>query len=52
MLQEVLSDQQWLNTMGTEDFRALTPLIYGYINPYGTFRLNMRERLPIEQAAA
>ncbi len=36
--------------MGTEDLRALTPLIYGHINPYGTFQLNMSERLTIEQA--
>ncbi len=50
MLQQVLSEQRWLDTMGTEDLRALTPLIYGHINPYGTFQLNMSERLTIEQA--
>ncbi len=30
----------------------LTPLIYGHINPYGTFRLNMSERITIEEVAA
>ena len=31
-----------------EDFRALTPLIYAHVNPYGTFRLDMNERIPLE----
>ncbi len=28
--------------------RALTPLIYTHINPYGNFDLNMEERIPID----
>lgn len=31
-----------------EDIRALTPLVYTHVNPYGTFKLNMSERLPLE----
>ena len=38
--------------MGADDFRALTPLIYGHINLYWTFRLNVSERITIEQAGA
>jgi hypothetical protein len=34
--------------MTTEDFRALTPLFFNHINPYGIFRLDMDSRLPIE----
>jgi hypothetical protein len=30
-----------------EDFRGLTPLIYGHVNPYGSFKLNMDERIAI-----
>ncbi len=41
-----------LDAMGADNFRALTPLIDGHINPYGTFRLNMSERSVIEEAAA
>ena len=52
MLQQVLSERSWLDAMGADDFRALTPLIYGHINPYGTFRLNMSERIAIEEAGA
>ena len=31
--------------------RALTPLIYSHVTPYGIFRLDMNQRLPIEQDA-
>jgi hypothetical protein len=30
--------------------RALTPLIYAHINPYGTFELDMRKRMPLMAA--
>jgi hypothetical protein len=39
-----------MNKMTKEDLRALTPLIYSNVNPYGVIRLDMTERLPIEQA--
>jgi hypothetical protein len=41
MLQEVLAAPGWLERMKPEDMRALTPLIYSHVNPYGLFRLNM-----------
>jgi hypothetical protein len=31
-----------------EDLRALTPLVYTHVNPYGAFNLNLNERLLIE----
>jgi len=48
MLQEILADRIWYDIMAPEDFRALTPLVYSHVNPYGTFRLNMSERLHLE----
>jgi hypothetical protein len=36
--------------MTLEDYRALTPLIYHHVNPYGLFELDMAKRLPLEQA--
>jgi len=48
MIQEVLSDPKWLKRMKPEDLRALTPLIYIHINPYGIFNLNMKQRIPIQ----
>ncbi|GGE16256.1 hypothetical protein GCM10011571_17410 [Marinithermofilum abyssi] len=49
MIQEVLMEDnhKLLSRLNPEDFRALTPLIYSHVNPYGTFRLNMRERLSL-----
>ncbi|SPF54576.1 transposase (fragment) [Candidatus Desulfosporosinus infrequens] len=49
MLQNILSNPKWFNLMTAEDFRAITPLVYTHINPYGTFKLNMSERLPLEE---
>ena len=51
MLQQVLSDPRWMEQMGPEELRALTPLIYNHVTPYGTFNLDMDARLPIESAA-
>jgi len=51
MIQQVLSQAQWMELMQPEDLRALTPLIWGHVNPYGTFQLDLEERLPIETAA-
>jgi len=36
--------------MKPEDWRALTPLIWGHVNPYGTFRLDLNERLQLDAA--
>jgi TnpA family transposase len=48
MIQRVLVEPSWAGKLTTEDLRALTPLIYGHVNPYGVFRLDMNERLPID----
>ena len=40
MLQQVLTEPTWLTAMTPEDFRALTPLIYHHVNPYGVFELD------------
>ena len=34
--------------MKAEDFRALSPLIYSHVNPYGRFELDMTQRLSID----
>lgn len=47
MIQQVLSKDEWKNKLIKEDLRALTPLIYNHINPYGNFELNMDKRIPI-----
>ena len=52
MLQSVLIEPDWSSVMTTEDKRALNPLIYRHVNPYGIFPLDMNKRLPIEQQVA
>jgi hypothetical protein len=51
MIQRVLSGPEWTQRMLPEDLRALTPLIYSHVTLYGTFRLDMGQRLAIDQDA-
>jgi len=48
MIQRVLSEKRWRNRMNATDLRALPPLIYGHVNPYRRFGLDMSKRLSIE----
>lgn len=47
MLQDVLRDNEFLLLMGENEYRALTPLFYRHINPYGRFELDFSTRLPL-----
>jgi TnpA family transposase len=47
MIQRVLQQKHWSEKLTPEDQRALTPLIYSHVTPYGTFRLDMNERLSL-----
>lgn len=51
MMQQVLSEPAWQGRLTLTDLRALTPLKWQHVNPYGTCALNMNERLPLAQAA-
>ena len=48
MAQEILTDTKWYDRMTVADWRALTPLFYGHINPYGSFDLDMDVRLDLK----
>lgn len=48
MLQRVLSATAWVTRLTMEDLRALTPLIYAHVSPYGHFLLDMLTRLDID----
>lgn len=48
MIQSVLASPRWRHRLTAEDRRALCPLIYSHINPYGRFDLDMEERLAID----
>ena len=50
LIQRVLAEPQQLRQMKKEDLRALTPLIYSHVTPYGLFRLDLSERMEIEES--
>jgi TnpA family transposase len=47
MLQEILAQPHWRGRLTATDLRALTPLIWEHVNPYGRFELDMTTRLPL-----
>lgn len=47
MIQNVLAKERWEGRLGDADRRALTPLIYSHINPYGVIELDMDRRIPL-----
>ena len=51
LIQRLLAEPRHFRQMRKEDFRALTPLIYHHVTPYGTFRLDLTERMQIEDIA-
>lgn len=51
MIQQVLAEPERQGRLTAVDLRALAPLKWQHVNPYGTFTLNMQERLPLEQVA-
>ncbi len=43
----MLEDEAWKTRLTKEDYRGLTPLFYGHVEPYGTLRLDMEKRLAL-----
>jgi TnpA family transposase len=48
MLQRVLAEPTWMARMTPADARGLTPLVWGHVSPYGTFDLDMEQRLDLD----
>ncbi|MBV9296172.1 MAG: Tn3 family transposase [Acidobacteriaceae bacterium] len=51
MIQQVLAEPEWHGRLTAADSRALSPLKWRHVNPYGTFTLNMQERITLERTA-
>lgn len=47
MIQDMLADPEWASLLTDEDKRALTPLFWMHIQPYGEVRLNRGSRLQL-----
>src|SRR6516162_7189573 len=41
MIQQVLARPHWAERLTATDLRALTPLIWEHVNPYGRFELDL-----------
>ena len=48
MIQKVLNEPKWMNMMQPEDLRALSPLIWNHVTPYGWFNLDFNQRLSLD----
>jgi hypothetical protein len=47
LLQAVLKVPEFHDSIGNDERRALTPLLWSHVNPYGRFRLNMDTHLDL-----
>lgn len=47
MIQQMLAEPTWQQRMTEADWRGLTPLFCGHVNPYGMFDLDMETRIPL-----
>ena len=45
MIQSVLAQKHWEKKLTATDLRAITPLIFSHVNPYGTYKLDLKERI-------
>lgn len=52
MIQDVLAEPAWGERMTADDLRALSPLLYAHVTPYGAFNLDMQTRLRLAHAMA
>jgi TnpA family transposase len=52
MMQAVLAAPAWAGRLSPADYRGLSPLIYGHVNPYGRFELDLGTRIDFERQAA
>lgn len=47
LLQQILAEPEWSERMTEADRRALSPLFWTHVNPYGRFVLDMDARLDL-----
>ncbi|MFF5611216.1 Tn3 family transposase [Streptomyces cellulosae] len=52
LLQDILSEETWQKRLTDADRRALSPLFWTHVNPYGRFELGMNSHLDLAAAAA
>lgn len=48
LVQNTLARPEWADRLTEHDRRALSPLFWQHVNPYGTFRLDLDTHLRID----
>ncbi|MFJ6837350.1 Tn3 family transposase [Streptomyces sp. NPDC091209] len=51
LMRQVLADPKWADTLTDADRRALSPLFWTHVNPYGRCELDMNRRLDLDLTA-
>ena len=51
LLQDILNEEKWHSLLTDADWRALSPLFWTHVNPYGRFELDMNSHLALAAAA-
>ncbi|AXQ53197.1 hypothetical protein D0C37_31990 [Streptomyces koyangensis] len=51
LMQQVLADPKWADMLTNADRRALSPLFWTHVNPYGRFELDMNNQLDLTPTA-
>ncbi|MFD6247462.1 Tn3 family transposase [Streptomyces roseolus] len=52
LLQDILAEEKWQKKLTDADQRALSPLFWTHVNPYGRFELDMNSHLDLVAAVA
>lgn len=52
LLQDILSEEKWQKRLTDADRRALSPLFWTHVNPYGRFELDMNPHLDLAALAS
>ncbi|MFE4540833.1 Tn3 family transposase [Streptomyces scopuliridis] len=52
LLQDILSEEKWQKRLTNADRRALSPLFWTHVSPYGRFELDMNSHLALAAAVA
>jgi hypothetical protein len=52
LVERVLSEPPWASRLTDADRRALTPVFWTHVNPYGKFTLDMDSQLDLDPPAA
>ncbi|MEU4955259.1 Tn3 family transposase [Streptomyces lavendulae] len=52
LLQDILAEEKWQKKLTDADRRALSPLFWTHVNPYGRFELDMNSHLDLVAAVA